>query len=1250
MSDKGKDQISETGSDRDENVTGKSAPEAVHNAAQYAKHDTEISTEINTEKDIVPDLSEGALGQTNTDGDTVEDVKEPTETPDADDVKASDIMPTPDVDLDIPSDISKENTSEENTSDADVVEPAVSEGETADPDDLAPFVSDILPPEPPAQKSRFRWLLRCAALLVLLAGLGGGAIFWALDQRFDMPDWVRDKAKDRIEAQLGGIKIDFGDIGFVVRHGWRPRLSLRDVTLTQPTGEQIVRLADAQATLSMSALMQGQVRLRQVTLSGLFAVLSRDMDGRLAVRFEDNAAPLREASSVPDMMERWDQYLDLPVLSELSHLETHALTLRYEDQRLGRGWTLDGGRIILSRDQDDVDISAVFALLSGREYASTLEGHYRSAIGDLGAQFSVDIFSIPSEDLATQSSAFGWLNVLRAPISGQLDARIDSTGALLPLKASLTIEEGVIQPEAGLQPVPLAGANSTFTFFPTRGELVFDRFSIESDWVSGNMEGRASLEGVENGQLTDLVGQLSFRDLQLNPLEFYESPLALSGVTLDFKLELAPFRLKLGQLSVHGEDTDLYFSGDVRGGNEGWDYDLTGRADAMSLATLKTFWPTNTSSKPRVWIEDNLLAGAFSDIQFALRGRDGAKPFVAIDADFDAGEVRYLPTLPHLTQTSGHFSLYGNRMSVAAHEGLITPAFGGSLDVSGTTFTIPDTSLKNGAGTGIVRARAAGQVTAVLSMLDTAPLSLMEKVGLPVDLGEGEATARGTLSFPLQDKVTDADLTFDYEGVIVGAKTAQLIPGHVLEAGELLVKGDKTYVEISGDGSLSGAKATATWHQDLGQTPAAVGRISGEVEISAQTIEALGLDFAPDTVSGQGTGEFTVSLPPSGTPELTFSSDLHGVGINLPDLAWRKTQDSRGTLELTALLQEAPVVNDLNFDAPSLTARGTIQSKAGGGLDRADLSYVSLAGWLQGAVELTGRGDATPAVSMTSGRIDLRRIPFESGSSTSSSTGGNTPISLRLSQLQVTDTIALSGFSGDFSTTGGFNGTFSGRLNGDTAITGVVVPQREGLAMRVRSKDAGGVLRSAGILDNGDGGSFEMTLVPAAQVGDYQGQLDIESIRIKRGPAILGLLNGVSLVGLVDELTGQGLLFSEVEADFVLGPEYMTLESMSAVGASIGVSLEGLYNLNTNALDMRGVLSPIYLLNSVGRIFTRKGEGLLGFAFRIGGDSSDPKVSVNPLSALAPGFLREAFRGRKPLKPGEEPPEPRGSWRDGEER
>jgi hypothetical protein len=66
------------------------------------------------------------------------------------------------------------------------------------------------------------------------------------------------------------------------------------------------------------------------------------------------------------------------------------------------------------------------------------------------------------------------------------------------------------------------------------------------------------------------------------------------------------------------------------------------------------------------------------------------------------------------------------------------------------------------------------------------------------------------------------------------------------------------------------------------------------------------------------------------------------------------------------------------------------------------------------------------------------------------------------------------------------------------------------------------------------------------------------------------------------------------------------------------------------------VLSPIYLLNAIGRILSpRDGEGLIGFTFTLRGTAQDPSVSVNPLAGLAPGFLREIFRGPAPTAPGQ---------------
>jgi hypothetical protein len=78
----------------------------------------------------------------------------------------------------------------------------------------------------------------------------------------------------------------------------------------------------------------------------------------------------------------------------------------------------------------------------------------------------------------------------------------------------------------------------------------------------------------------------------------------------------------------------------------------------------------------------------------------------------------------------------------------------------------------------------------------------------------------------------------------------------------------------------------------------------------------------------------------------------------------------------------------------------------------------------------------------------------------------------------------------------------------------------------------------------------------------------------------------------------------------------------------MGLSMDGLYGLESNNIAMQGVITPVYLLNGIGSLISRRGEGLIGFNYSLSGPARDPEVSVNPLSALAPGAARDLFRTR----------------------
>ena len=214
-------------------------------------------------------------------------------------------------------------------------------------------------------------------------------------------------------------------------------------------------------------------------------------------------------------------------------------------------------------------------------------------------------------------------------------------------------------------------------------------------------------------------------------------------------------------------------------------------------------------------------------------------------------------------------------------------------------------------------------------------------------------------------------------------------------------------------------------------------------------------------------------------------------------------------------------------------------------------------------------------------------------------------------------------------------------MNGGTGVSGRVVPQRGRTAVHLSSVDAGGVLRSAGLFKQAVGGTLDLSLLPVGNGSAYDGKLKVDGVSIKDAPSMAALVNSLSVVGLVNEMNGDGIYFDEVEAEFRITPNRITLSRGSAVGASLGLSVDGVFATDTGQLAMQGVITPVYLLNGIGSLLTRKGEGLLGFNYSLTGDAKAPKVSINPLSVLAPGGLRDVLRAPKiqlPQVQGETPP------------
>ena len=197
------------------------------------------------------------------------------------------------------------------------------------------------------------------------------------------------------------------------------------------------------------------------------------------------------------------------------------------------------------------------------------------------------------------------------------------------------------------------------------------------------------------------------------------------------------------------------------------------------------------------------------------------------------------------------------------------------------------------------------------------------------------------------------------------------------------------------------------------------------------------------------------------------------------------------------------------------------------------------------------------------------------------------------------------------------------------------MPEGGGRRLTGSAADAGALLRALDIVPDMEGGTLTVQAVYDDSVAEHpmSGTAEIAHFRMRNAPAIARLLQGMTLYGLVELVQGPGLAFDKLEAPFRMTDDVLELKDARVFSSALGLTAKGRIDLVASTMDMQGTIVPAYFFNSLlgnvpilGKLFSpEKGGGVFAANYSITGSFTDPQVSVNPLSALTPGFLRGIF-------------------------
>ena len=483
---------------------------------------------------------------------------------------------------------------------------------------------------------------------------------------------------------------------------------------------------------------------------------------------------------------------------------------------------------------------------------------------------------------------------------------------------------------------------------------------------------------------------------------------------------------------------------------------------------------------------------------------------------------------------------------------------------------------------------------------------------------------------------------------IRNARLARAVLDRDLEELDLQLVTDTEQLRVSGTGSMVGAPLRLGVEMDFRQGPATqvVARESVSVRLDATKLDELGFG-AGGLLAGPVALEVRTERRRNNTAAISLRGDLRDATLAFSPLYWTKPRGAPGAAEALLRMTGETVtgLDNIRIDAPGVALRGRALARAGR-IERIELMDSTFqASRFRGEARAPSAPGQPWAIDLRGPVIDLRPI-FGGGTGPNGpgeEDGGGSPpllLDLRFDRALMGEARDLFGLQAR-GRTDGAGVLREAVLRATTAPAANVVAlemtaQEQVRRLRGTAEDGGALLRAMGIVETIQGGrmTLDARYADSRRGTPLVGVAELQQFSVRNAVTLGKLLQAMTLYGLVEAARGgDGLAFSRAVVPFALSPTEVRLEDARAFSASLGLTARGRITRERAVLDMEGTIVPAYFFNSllgnlplVGRLFSPEaGGGLFAATFRARGPAEDAEITVNPLAALTPGFLRGLF-------------------------
>lgn len=1067
----------------------------------------------------------------------------------------------------------------------------------------------------------------------------------------------------RLEAMINeglkDIQLRFGDSVIEWSEGRSvAHLQFIDVEALDRKGNVIARVPRANVSLSGPALLNGEAAPTRVELIGASALIVRRADGgvQLGLQVDDTEKPSEATTSEGVSKAMLEAMLkpnpDDALSRNLTRFAVRDAKLTIFDQETKSYWTAEKGALTFDRKPGGVVVSvtAPLRLADKSTWVFTAAAHYKNGTEKVALEAAFNPVRLSL--LSASGAGLKALNGINIPVKGNASCDLSMSGQLGQCKLHLNAGAGTLKlPALKKEPLEFKHADLTVNVdFPNK------RYAIETaKWQGKTIRGQIGGEGVfefaPDGALANLTADWTAKDVSVDAPNVFDGSLALETANLRANFNAASGRLTIEEILAKRGDFVLTLAGELQDNPVSMGVVLNGGFKQLTVSELKRLWPSGAAPGARDWISENVHEGLVREGTVAVNIPAGAAPeFVAdemmnIAFSIEGMRVTYLNGLPDVTNAKGSATLLGDTFKAEIAEAKI-----GTVQIKGGTVTIPELHSTNNVGT--VTATASGPTKDLLLIIDKPRLGYPTRYGIKAAEAGGTAEVQFSIGVPMLKEVKTEDIAIDVaaelKDIRLPVKEDMKITG-----GTFAINLDTKGMKAHGAVFVNQAPMGFTWTEDFTGTAPIGTRIDVTSTLNDAQRDSLGLGTSGyiegktkiiASFVGRG-GKFT---------KAKLDANLETARLAIPELGWAKPEDANATLKADIVFKPEGGVEIANIDlqGQGVKAAGRVLMR-GTEIAEADFTKILLGTRNDFAVTYRAQEDGPMFIDAKGRVIDAGGLfdgddDEDAPKPKKDEKQRKRPLYIKASfdTAYLQGDVAYTGLKLDYGDDGQRLTSFKIDAGPDASkIRGELTRAPDNSRhLKFQTGDAGRFVKGVTGFRSLIGGDLTLNvdLSPLPRIGvapsraetAFDGTLKIENFTIVDQPFFARLLSAGSFTGLGDLLRGEGVTFTKLEQPFQGRGDRLTLTNGRAAGPSIGLTTQGTIDRDTDKIDLNGTIVPLYGLNSmfediplIGDILqSRKGEGIFGVTYGVSGEVNELRVAVNPISMLAPGFLRQVFQ------------------------